>query len=85
MQTYSVDKTVPDSACTATALFSGIKTNWEVAGFDAGVPLGDCEASQNPARKVSTIINWAIDAGKDTGRSQTMIPSKFRPKTIKKD
>ncbi|KAF4533338.1 hypothetical protein B566_EDAN002735 [Ephemera danica] len=42
LKTYSVDKQVPDSACSATALFCGVKSNYETAGVDANVALGDC-------------------------------------------
>ncbi|KAK6639829.1 hypothetical protein RUM43_008104 [Polyplax serrata] len=67
LKTYSVDRTVPDSACTATALFTGVKTNYEVSGVDGGVPLKNCQASLNKERRLSSIMAWAQEAGKDTG------------------
>lgn len=66
-QTYSVDRTVPDSACTATALFGGVKTNAEVTGLDGSVTVKDCLSSLNEDKKVSSIMDWAQDVGKDTG------------------
>ena len=34
-QTYTVDAQVTDSAAAATALFSGVKTNYKLVGFDS--------------------------------------------------
>lgn len=67
-QTYAVDKQVPDSACTATALFSGVKTNFETAGVDARVKLGDCVGSLHEDARIPSIVEWAQKAGKDTGK-----------------
>lgn len=66
-QTYSVDRTVPDSACTATALFGGVKTNFDVTGLDGGVLVGDCQSSLEDERRVTSLIDWAQEAGKATG------------------
>ena len=35
LQTYTVDAQVTDSAAAATALFSGVKTNYKLVGFDS--------------------------------------------------
>ncbi|KAG8240334.1 hypothetical protein J437_LFUL000809 [Ladona fulva] len=67
LKTYAVDKQVPDSACTATALFCGAKTNYETVGVDESVLLGDCDTSLNQTTHLSSIMKWALDAGKDTG------------------
>ncbi|XP_065335187.1 alkaline phosphatase-like isoform X2 [Cloeon dipterum] len=67
LKTYNVDKQVPDSAGTATALFCGVKTNFKTVGVDANVKLGDCESSLDPAFHVHSILKWAQDAGKRTG------------------
>lgn len=67
LKTYAVDKKVPDSSCTATALFTGVKTNYEVAGLDANVKLADCTASLVSAHRLSSLLQWAQDAGKATG------------------
>jgi len=58
---------VPDSASTATALFGGVKTNYEVVGVDANVQLEDCEASLNENFHVDSFIAWAQASGKATG------------------
>lgn len=68
MQTYNTNKQVPDSASTATALFGGVKTNYEVVGVDANVQLGNCEASLNENYHVDSFITWGQAAGKATGR-----------------
>ncbi|XP_017759952.1 PREDICTED: alkaline phosphatase-like [Eufriesea mexicana] len=67
LKTYNTNKQVPDSASTATAMFSGVKTNYEVVGVDANVPLGNCTASLNTRHHVDSIVSWAQAAGKDTG------------------
>ncbi|CAL1682989.1 unnamed protein product [Lasius platythorax] len=67
LKTYNADKQVPDSASTATALFGGVKTNYEVVGVDANVQLGDCRASLNVNYHVDSFIAWAQAANKATG------------------
>lgn len=67
LKTYNVDKQVPDSASTATALFCGVKTNYEVVGVDANVRLGDCRASLNVNYHVDSFLAWAQAADKATG------------------
>ncbi|XP_076293665.1 alkaline phosphatase [Lasioglossum baleicum] len=67
LKTYNTNKQVPDSASTATAMFCGVKTNYEVIGVDANVPLGDCAASLNASYHLESIISWAQKAGKSTG------------------
>jgi len=70
IQTYTTNERVPDSASTATALFGGVKTNYEVIGVDANVQLGDCEASLNANYHVDSFITWAQAVGKATGRTR---------------
>ena len=67
LKTYAVDRQVPDSACTATALFSGVKGNYETVGVDANVKFRDCAASLRESYRVSSILAWAQRAGKATG------------------
>ncbi|XP_031621128.1 alkaline phosphatase-like [Contarinia nasturtii] len=67
LKTYCADHQVCDSASTATALFCGIKTNYETSGVDSSVKLGDCSASLNQSSHVDSILKWAQDAGKATG------------------
>ena len=56
----------PDSASTASAMFSGVKTNYETFGFDNSI-VNDDPFSESTATKVETILKWAQDAGMDTG------------------
>lgn len=67
LKTYNTDRQVPDSASTATALFGGVKTNYEVVGVNANVKLGDCRASLNANYHVDSFIAWAQAASKMTG------------------
>ena len=43
LQTYAVDAQVTDSAAAATALFSGVKTNKKLIGFDSGAEKKNLE------------------------------------------
>ena len=65
-KTYCVDRQTPDSASTASAIFTGIKTSFLTVGFDNSVKFGNVE-SQETANKVDSLMKWAQDAGKDTG------------------
>ncbi|GAB0092953.1 Alkaline phosphatase [Sergentomyia squamirostris] len=67
LKTYSMDKQVPDSSSTATALFGGVKANYETNGVDSAVSLGDCRTSLNKSHHVESILYWAQKAGKGTG------------------
>lgn len=66
-KTYNVDKQVPDSAGTATAMFSGVKSRYKIVGFDSKVTYNTCDKTLNEARKLSTVANWAQATGMDTG------------------
>ncbi|XP_065364441.1 alkaline phosphatase [Calliphora vicina] len=67
LKTYCANKQVPDSFSTATALFSGVKVNYETGGVDASVNLANCSASLNPDHQVNSILKWAQDDGMLTG------------------
>ena len=45
LQIYGVDRQVPDSAQTATALMCGVKTNVGVVGMNEDVKPGGCDAT----------------------------------------
>lgn len=66
-KTYNVDKQVPDSAGTATAIFSGVKTRYHIIGLDGRVEESKCDKNINEISKLSTIANWAQQSGMDTG------------------
>jgi alkaline phosphatase len=63
-QTYNVDYQVSDSGSAATALFSGIKTKGGTLGFDSSIDRND-PMSALSATKVSTVLDWAQEAGKE--------------------
>jgi len=65
-KTYDVHLQTPDSASTASALFSGIKTVTSTMGFDSSIVHYDA-TSQVEARRVETILTWSQEAGKSTG------------------
>jgi alkaline phosphatase len=82
-QTFSVDKQVTDSAASATALFSGVKTIQGALGLDATASIENCRVSPNdvfedverlPPRRhwghksVTTMLDWAQSVGKKTGK-----------------
>ena len=72
LQTYSVDAQTPDSSSTATAIFSGVKTDINTLGFDNSVVNGSV-ASEETAHKVDSVMAWAQEAGKDTGNSRIFL------------
>lgn len=66
-QTYCVDYQVSDSACTATAFLSGVKTNKGVLAMSANVEKLNCSAESDKDNHVESIFKFAQDAGKATG------------------
>ncbi|XP_076641739.1 alkaline phosphatase 4 [Halictus rubicundus] len=66
-KTYNTDKQVPDSAGTATAIFSGVKSRYSVIGLDSTATYNHCDPTVNEASKVTTIADWAQKTGMDTG------------------
>lgn len=62
LQTYNTDKQVPDSAGTATALFSAVKTKYGVLGLDS-----TCQKYSMETGKVQGLMTWAQKEGKRTG------------------
>lgn len=63
IKTYNIDAQTADSAGTATAYLTGVKTRIGVIGLD-GQAI-DCKTSANS--KVDSILKWAHYAGKSTG------------------
>jgi len=64
---YNTDFQVPDSAGTATALFSGVKTRMAVLGIDNTVPFNRCDSDLLEKAKVKSLLHKAVDDGKATG------------------
>lgn len=67
VKTYCVDAQIADSACTATAYLSGVKTNSGMIGISAKVKLSDCEGTNDESAYVDSIAKWAQAANKATG------------------
>ncbi|XP_062716037.1 membrane-bound alkaline phosphatase-like [Aedes albopictus] len=62
-RTYCVDEQVADSACTATALFSGVKTNHGMINVPSEVPFNSCAGVGD----VEGLLKWAQESGLATG------------------
>ena len=65
VKTYNIDAQTSDSAGTATAYLSGVKTRIGLIGVDGHAIYGDCKSSLNS--HVDSIAKWAHDAGKSVG------------------
>lgn len=59
MQTYCTDVQVADSACTATAYLTGVKTDTDTIGLDANVEFKNCDTQNNPAFQLESVMTWA--------------------------
>ena len=66
-KTYCVDYQVGDSACTATAYLSGVKTNDGMIGVSARGLSGNCEDAKDPTKITESIAVWAMREGKEAG------------------
>jgi alkaline phosphatase len=64
-KTYNTNQQVSDSAGTATAILSGVKTKAGVIGVDSTVVRNDCKSSIG--HHVTTALELAEIAGKSTG------------------
>jgi len=66
-KTYNTDFQVPDSAGTATALFSGVKTGMGILGLDAATKYNVCDATTVERGRLETLADWGAMAGKEVG------------------
>nr|AHF20243.2 membrane-bound alkaline phosphatase [Plutella xylostella] len=66
-RTYCLDAQVPDSACTATSYLTRVKTKYGTIGLDGNVTRGACSSQLHQGNLVSSIGQWALDAGLDAG------------------
>lgn len=64
IQTDIANSQIPESAATATALFCGVKTNFENLAVDASALKNACE---NVESHTPSIISWAQDKNLKTG------------------
>lgn len=65
VKTYAHDAQVSDSAPTATAMFSGVKTRNDIIGLTQDAPLNDCAASKG--KEARSIFALAEARGLATG------------------
>lgn len=64
---YCVDRMVPDSACSGTAIQCGVKTNYYTLGVSANVEMGNCSQSSNARYHLKCLYDLAQEADKSTG------------------
>jgi alkaline phosphatase len=64
-KTYSHDGQVSDSAPTAVAMTTGVKTKNDIVGLNSDAVVKDCESAKG--KEVTTIFEMAETAGKATG------------------
>ena len=62
-QTYTSNTQTPDSAATATALLTGVKSNHGMIGLRQSVAKGDCEASKFEENQLRSFVKLAQDQG----------------------
>ena len=66
-KTYNTDRQVPDSAGTATAIFSGVKTRMGVLGIDSLPEYRKCDPDLVEKSKLKSLLHHAYENGKSTG------------------
>lgn len=66
-KTYCINYQVPDSACTATSILTGVKNNYGTIGLNGNVNLRNCTAQLDNSTHLHSILKYAQDAGKSTG------------------
>jgi len=67
IKTYNTDKQVPDSAGTATAIFSGVKTRSGMLGLDSRAAYNVCDTSILSQARVNSVADWASNVHKRVG------------------
>uniref|UniRef100_A0A8D0H5W0 Alkaline phosphatase n=1 Tax=Sphenodon punctatus TaxID=8508 RepID=A0A8D0H5W0_SPHPU len=65
LQTYNVDRQVPDSAGTGTAYLCGVKTNAKTLGVSAAAAYGKCNTTWG--NEVTSVLHRARKSGKSVG------------------
>lgn len=66
-KTYCINYQVSDSACTATALLTGVKNNYGTIGVNGNVNLRNCSGQLDNSTHLNSIMKYAQDAFKSTG------------------
>lgn len=67
IKTYNTDSQVPDSAGTATAMFSGVKTRKGMLGLDQTAAYNVCNPDTLKRAEIKSIGDWAVESGKEVG------------------
>jgi len=80
-KTYCANYMVPDSAATASAMYSGVKTTFFTMGYNSSVQVSS-PASASKEAEVETILDWAQAAGKRTGFVTTTRMSHATPAAL---
>lgn len=60
-KTYCLDKSVGDSACTATSFLHGVKNNFGTIGLNGFAQRSNCDDSNNSHLYTESIAKWAQD------------------------
>lgn len=63
-----MNKQVPDSAGTATAMFTGVKAQYRMLGLDGKVKHNTCDKTTVENSYLTSIATYAQQNGMDTGR-----------------
>lgn len=66
-KTYCINYQVPDSACTASAILTGVKCNYGTIAVTGDVNLRDCNAQQDESSRTHSIFKHAQADGRATG------------------
>jgi len=75
-QTYDVNTQVGDSAATANAMFSGVKTKHGTFGFGPNVIRED-PSTMTPEDELTTLLDWAQAKDMDTGALRSLPTIEF--------
>lgn len=67
VKTYCVDYQVADSACTASAYLTGVKTNYGMTGINGRIKRYECDGQNDETAYSDSIAKWAQRANKATG------------------
>ena len=70
-QTYTIDKQVPDSAGTATAFLTGVKTRDGTIGVNRHAQRSNCSSEAGNA--VTSILDWSKAEGASKQSTHTCI------------
>ncbi|MEZ5653131.1 MAG: alkaline phosphatase [Burkholderiaceae bacterium] len=87
-KTYSANQQTPDSAPTATAMVTGVKTNDGILGLDSNAVRGDCRSSFG--NELVTALELAEIRGQSTGVVSTArithaTPAAMYAKSVERD